>query len=471
MRKKRLVALSTTAALCLVLLSGCSSTISTNTSTYVSEMSSALSTWVNSIGTSTSSSSSDESSTDTTTETVSENAIDSPANWSVSEDGSYSFDSVDGASYYIIYLYDTTDESGSFAYMSSDIEEDGSGTYTGALSDLFEYSYGIYTAEVIAYPEVGDEDSEKSAASTCDFSVTGEVEDPQIAYLWDCFTGTLGVELINIENYQASSYPTLVEVTFTNEDDSSDVITLSFENASIEDDVYSASTTEVTTDAVYDVSATVTWDESVVTNSEITVDLGTVETASNKNAMTDGYGYLNSDVYLSLDYPMVVTDFDPETGGSAGTWYFFISAFTTNKGVDIPTTFVDCLNYQGEAGSMGGDYHDGEDVEFTATPTETSDGSAYSYTVTVSGPRDVISIFDGFFYNDMPVANGTLELYEDGTFEMVIGIVDESESTTTMGPSGIDESSISGLWVENDDGTLTLSYDHTSAALAESAEE
>ena len=462
--KKRYAAVA--AALSLAMLTGCSTTIGSTSSTYTTEMSRAISTWASSAGTSTSSSSSESTSEETAEADDGKTTLASPANWTVSEDGSYSFDAVDGADYYIIYLYDTASESTSFAYMSSNIEEDGSGTYSGALSDLFDYCFGLYNAEVIAYPAVGDDEYKKSAASECDFTVTGEVIEPEIAYLWDCFTGTLGVELINFESYQASAFPTLVEVTFTNEADSSDVITLSFENISIEDDVYGASTQEVTVDATYSISASVTWDDSVVTNPSITVDLGTVETASNKNAMTDGYGYINTDVYLSMDYPMVVTDFDPEEGGSAGTWYFFITAFTTNKGVAIPTTFIDCLNYQGEAGSMGADYHDGEDVEFTVTPVETTEGSAYSYSLVVSGPRDVISMFDGFFYNDMPNGEGTLELYEDGTFLMVIGVEEEEEEeTSAWGPGGIDDSQISGLWVDNGDGTLTLSYDHTSAVL------
>lgn len=153
-------------------------------------------------------------------------------------------------------------------------------------------------------------------------------------------------------------------------------------------------------------------------------------------------------------------------GGSAGTWQYFITAFTTNKGVAIPTTFIDCLNFQGEKGSMGAEYDDGENVEFTVTPAAASAGSAYSYTLSVQGPRGVVSLFDGFFFNDMPAGTGTLELLTDGTFLMTIDPpADTGGMAGPMGPRGLSGSSISGLWVENGDGTLTLSYDHTSAAL------
>lgn len=467
MKNLKLFSAAVAAAMCGTLLAGCSSTLSSNSSIYATQVSQKMNIWKNSIGAP--AAASDAASSEVEVDDGKQ-AVATPANWNVSNDGTYSFDSVDGAAYYIIYLYDKNDESGSFAYMSSNIPEDGSGTYTGKLSDLFGYCYGLYDAEVVAYPEVGVTDYKKSKAAECDFSVTGEVPAPNVGYLWDCFSGTFGVELLNFEEYDASSFPTDVTVTLTNENDASDVVTLSFQNVSIDDNVFSASTQDVTKDAAYTVQASVTWDSEVVTNPNAAVDLGTVTTASDKNAMTDGYGYLNTDVYLSLDYPMVKTDFDPVNGGSAGTWYFFVNAFTTNKGVAIPTTFKDCRNFQGETASMGGEYHDGENVTFTATPTATSAGSAYSYTVRVASDRDVISLFDGFFWNDMPAGVGTLELYNDGTFKMAIGREDTGEeSASPMGPRGINDSTIEGLWAENGDGTVTLSYNHSTAALADDA--
>ena len=388
-------------------------------------------------------------------------ALAAPTGWTVDTEGNYSFNAVDGAGYYIVYLYDARSEDSSFAYMSSNIEEDGSETYAGKLSDLFDYCYGIYDAEVVAYPAVGTKGMKKSAPAESSISVIGEVEEAKIGYLWDCFAGTLGVELINVENYGASAYPASVEVKFTNTADASDVITLGFENVSVADDIFYASTDAVTKDATYAVTAKLTWDAEIVTNPEASLDLGTLTTASNKNVMTDGYGYLNSNVYLSLDYPMVVNDFNPAEGGSAGTWFYYINAFVTSKGVAIPSTFRDMLNFQGEKGAMGAEYHDGENIDFLVTPTDTKEGSAYSYTLLVQGPRGVVSLFDGFFYNDMPAAAGSLELYPDGTFLMTIDPpVDDGSSP--FGPRGVAGSSIEGIWIENGDGTLTLSYNHGS---------
>ena len=456
--------------LCLCLaLTGCSTSLGSNTSTYFSQLQSKIALLGNSLAdveqaqAQAAGSESSETEADT-----GKTALASPGDWSVDAAGNYTFSGVEGADYYIIYMYDTLSADTSYAYMSVNIPEDGSGTYSGSLRDLFDYCYGIYNAEIVAYPAVGSKDVKKSAPSACDFSATGEVPAAQIAYLWDCFTNTLSVQLINVEEYGASSYPTGMEVTFTNTADASDVITFQLENVNAVDQTFYASTQQVTPNATYTGLATLTWDEQVVTNASASLTLENVTTASDKNAMTDGYGYLNTAVYQSLDYPMVVTDFDPRAGGSAGTWYYYINAFTTNKGVEIPCTFTDCLNFQGEKGSMGAEYHDGEDVAFTVTPTAASAGSAYSYTLYVAGPRDVVSLFDGFFFNDMPAGEGTLELYEDGTFEMAILAPESDGSDTGMpGRRALSASSISGLWVENGDGTLTLSYDHTSAALTE----
>ncbi len=453
--------------LCLA-LTGCSSSFSDNIASYKSQMAQKKTIWEESKNAPTreeaaamAAEAAAKAATQTTEIDDGKTALAVPADWEVDSDGGYHFSPVDGAGYYIVYLYDARSDDNSFAYMSPNIEEDGTTSYTGRLSDLFDYCYGIYDAEVVAYPTVGTKGVKKSAPAKCTFSVTGEVDAPEIGYLWDCFAGTLGVELVNVEDYGASAYPTSVEVSFTNTDSSSDVITLAFENVSVADDVFYASTDAVTKDATYSITAKLSWDPEIVTNPTATLDLGTITTASNKNVMTDGYGYLNRNVYLSLDYPMVVTDFDPGEGGSAGTWFYYINAFVTNKGVAIPSTFRDMLNFQGEKGAMGAEYHDGEDIAFIVTPTETTVGSSHSYTLSVQGPRGVISLFDGFFYNDMPAATGSLELYPDGTFLMTIDPpVDDGNSP--FGPRGVAAGSIRGLWVENGDGTLTLSYDHSS---------
>ena len=466
-RQKKMIALAAL-SLCGTMLAGCSTTLGSNSSTFLSQMSQKISIWKNSAGAEEAAASASGTSGEEEESDDGKNAIPTPENWSVSESGAYSFDAVEGASYYIIYLYDKEDDSGSFQYMSANIPDDGSASYSGSLADLFTYCYGNYDAEVVAYPAVGDTGNKKSKAAECDLNVSGEVPAAEVGYLWDGFSKTFSVELLNFESYSSNSFPEELKITLTNQEDSSDVVTMSLSGISIDDDVYSVSTEEVTLGAAYEVEASLTWNSELVTNASETVNLGTVTMTENENDMTEGYGYLNSDIYLSMDYPMVQHDFDLEEGGSAGTWYFFVKAFTTNKGIEIPTTFVDCRNYMGEKSSMS-EYHDGEDVAFNVAPTTAADGAEYSYTLTVSGPRDVVSMFDGFFWNDMPNGSGTLNLYADGTFKMEIITPesDGSEAGNGMGPRSINESSIEGCWTENGDGTAELYYDHTSAVLVE----
>lgn len=455
MKKSRMTILVIVLALCVSLLTGCSSTLSSHCEVYAKQMNEKINIWK---------STGEAESAAVSTKTP----LGTPANWTVAEDGSYSFSSVENAGYYIIYLYDKQSGSSSFAYMSANIDEDGSATHSGMLSDLFDYAYGLYDAQCIAYPALGLSDMKKSEPAACDFSRIGEVSEPVGAYCWDCFSGTLGVQLINVEEYAASSAPTLVSFTFTNIADSGDVITLSFENATMDTDTYGTETKDVTVGASYRCTMNVRWDESIVTNPSLSKDLGTVTLAADRNAMTEGYGYLNNSIYKSLDYPMVAENFDPAAGGSVGTWYFFVEAFTTNKGVAIPSTYKDCRNFQGAMESMGAPYHGGENAEFIVTPAEeVTEGSVYSYTLRVTGPREVVSLFDGFFWNDMPEGEGTVELHEDGTFTLAITIPQSAlDNAGPWGVRAIAASTISGIWVENGDGTLTLSYDRSTAALS-----
>ena len=144
--KKRLLAAALAAGLCLT-LAGCSTSLADNTGIYFSEMAEKFellgnSSQIDASGT--------ESETPTDTVDAGRTALAAPANWSVDESGNYTFDAVDGASYYIIYMYDTLSDSTSYAYMSPNVNDDGSSTYSGALSDLFDYCYGLYDAEVVA---------------------------------------------------------------------------------------------------------------------------------------------------------------------------------------------------------------------------------------------------------------------------------------------------------------------------------
>lgn len=409
-------------------LTGCT-TLGTNTGIYFSEMSDAWSTLVSSMGRSSST-----ASTGTAEETVSENALGTPGDFTVDESGNYSFTGVENASYYQIFIYDTADQS-EYLSVSGQIEETGSGTYTGNIAESLTYGYGDYTVKVIAYPDYSDNDHEKSAAASCEFVNTGTVDEPAVAYYWDCFTGTMGVQLTNINAYEYQSLPTQVEVTFTNEADSADVTTVTIEGVSLEDDIYSAETTELTDGATYSIEVSAMWDETYVDNPEYTGTLDPVTISSEASVITEGYGYLNKDIYSDIDYPAVAENFNLAEGGSMGVWYAFTPYTVSDKGMISYVSF------------------DGTDMNFVATPAETTDGAAYAYTFAI----EVVE--EGGFGSSK---TGTLKIYEDGTFTASVDYVEGVIAAMTTFASDIQ-----GTWSDNGDGTVNLYYDHTSTVLYE----
>lgn len=370
-------------------------------------------------------------------------ALPTPADFQVATDGTYSFGAVEGADNYVVYMYDAETGEGRFNSLPTTVT-------AGNLRDLIDYAYGIYDVQVIAYPAATDKTYKKSEAAHADFTCKGEVPAPQYAYRWDCFTKEFGVQLTNVTVYNASAFPKKVDITLTGADGSE--TKLSMENISLTDDVYYV-TTDALTAGSYTMQVETLWDEAVVTNNALTSDLGTVELADNANAMTEGYGYLNTAVYTTLDYP-TVADFDPAVGGNIGTWYYFENWKMSYKGVVSVATF-------GERGV--------EDVVYTATPAETlTDGSLYSFDIELQNASGKISLYDGFFYHDQNRGYGTLELKADGTFvlEILGSVQEESAAGGGMmmgGRGGVPHGSIQGTWLDNGDGTVKLSYNRSTA--------
>ena len=79
-----------------------------------------------------------------------------------------------------------------------------------------------------------------------------------------------------------------------------------------------------------------------------------------------------------------------------------------------------------------------EEYTFECTPVTPNSGSAYSYT---------------FVARPFVIATGTLELYEDGTAQFA-----------NRNSPPLDDSAISGIWIDNGDGTATLCFSHTTWA-------
>lgn len=357
--------------------------------------------------------------------------LPTPAEFSIDADGNYSFEGVDNASYYIISFCapDATSDEDSYLFASDQIEEDGSGEYTGACKDLFDYAYGEYLAKVYAYPDIEDKTYDRSEAGTAEYVYTGNQSAPEICYFWDKFSGTMNVQVGNRYEYEVESFPKRVDVTFTNVNDAADTLTLSIEDVSTEN--YSASTTELRRGETYQITAVSYSENPCVLNP--TSDTTTVSDALTigdinlvGNASVQNYYYSGGFDRDFFNFPIVQMDFDPVAGGDCGMNMVFPVARSTN----IPMAKF------------------GVPLPFEATPKETTPGSLYSYDVATyefpaaGRPAD---------NRGEPGISGALEIYPDGTLTLSV-----------LAKASLPNASINGTWVDNGDGTLTLSYDQSS---------
>ena len=322
--------------------------------------------------------------------------LDTPTRFTVDGSGSFSFQGVDGASFYLIYFCDTaaTGDGDDYLYASSPIYEDGSGSYTGQFSDLFQAAYGEYLVKVFAFPELTDASQEMSGAATASYTYTGAQSDPVIDYFWDTNGGAFEAVLTNVADYTYQAYPDAVELTFTNTGDPADVVAATLEGVS-------ESNTALTVDGLtrggtYRITAVSRSGSPYVTNAEsaaVTVSEGV--TLGDVNVLSENYTW--SDGWAS--FPRLTPAFDLN-GGSAGT-------------------------LSGRQGAMT--------AEAEAVPAAANAGCDYSYTIRID--------FGGF------AMDGALDLKSDGTLEF-----------TESGAGPIAAGAITGSWVDNGDGTATLSY-------------
>lgn len=374
-----------------------------------------------------------------------------PANFTLSADGKFSFDTVENADNYIITLYDKDTGEGSY---SSDVIKGKGSSISGNLADYGTYGYGNFRAEVVAYPSMGNTEYKKSNASTCEVSIGGEVPEVEVTYRWDCFTKTLGVQLSNASVYEASAYPTRVTVTFTNTANASDIIKFVLEDISLEGTIQDE-TEAVTADASYNVKVAAEFPK-IVTNAFQEVELDMLNTDSKASVILDGYAYSLTNVYSYAEFP-TAADVDPVAGGSIGTTYAFTATSTSDKGIVTPASF------------------DGDTIFYTAVPAETvTEGSTYSFTVKMQNQDGKLVNSGGWGGSTvMEPGIGTLELLSDGTFRMEItgseNAGEEVEQGQSQGPqmgggsTGVSASVIEGLWKLNENGMIHLSYDLSSA--------
>jgi hypothetical protein len=343
-----------------------------------------------------------KASSDSTAETAG-TQLAAPTDFTVDASGNYSFTGSDGAEYYLFYFCtpDATEDGDTFVYSSSPIYTNESNVYSGNCADLFEYAYGEYLVKVFAFQDLTDSTRSMSTAATTDYVYSGEQSAPEIYYYWNSIDKVMGVQVANMSTYLYEAYPDQVDVTFTNTGDASDTVTITISDVSA--DAYEAQSADLTQGATYNVTAVATSTSPYVTNATSdTTQVAEELTLGQSHIYTPGYTYVDGFANNIFFWPIVQENFDPVNGGEVGT---------------APGAFGN--------GS----------VVFSAAPTDARDGALYSYDLSVAAMMPLV---------------GKLDLYADGTF---------TASDEGQGP--MQTSNLKGYWVENEDGTLNLSYDHS----------
>ena len=396
MKPRKLLSLLLTAGVLGLLCTSCATTALDNINTYYDEVGAVMDDWF----------ASSTSAGGSATESQSTAAkLDAPADFTLSENGDYSFTGVANADYYLVYFCapDATGDSDPFLFSSNSIAATGTGgeTYSGNIDDLVQYGYGEYLVKVFAFPSLNDSAHAMSTAATATYSFSGAQDAPVVDYLWNTFDGTVDVQVSNIADYMYQAYPDSVEVTFTNTADAADAVVVTVEDLSA--DHYNAVSDALTPGATYDITAVAHSESAFVTNpTSDTTQVAQGVTFDGNNVISANYYYTDGIARNSFSYPQYVDRFDLTNGGVFNCGNSSIS------------------------------------FNFTATPTAASAGSAYTYSMTSDN-------------RPFSIKDGTLELYTDGTFRF-----DQYSEMPPQGPSHIE-----GIWTDNGDGTANLSFDHS----------
>ena len=161
-------------------LTGCGSTVAANTNDYFTNVSSILHTLQ-------SNGSQQDAASSSTADAG--NQLATPTDFTVDENGSYSFTGVEDAEYYLLYFCDptATGDDDSYIYTSGPINANSSNTYSGNCADEFSYAFGSYLAKVYAFPDLTDKDHSMSKPATAEYSYSGNQSAPELNYYWNTF--------------------------------------------------------------------------------------------------------------------------------------------------------------------------------------------------------------------------------------------------------------------------------------------
>lgn len=111
-----------------------------------------------------------------------ENPLATPTNFSLTEDGSYSFDGVENANYYYLTIYRAEDATPDSDYLKLQkiANVSGKSTYSGNIvTDLSFTDPGYYSVQVVAYPVTGS-DYDHSYRAFATYGKEGTIEQPQV---------------------------------------------------------------------------------------------------------------------------------------------------------------------------------------------------------------------------------------------------------------------------------------------------
>ena len=104
-------------------------------------------------------------------------------------------------------------------------------------------------------------------------------------------------------------------------------------------------------------------------------------------------------------------------------------------------------------------------VYFEATPKQAENGALYSYNIMATSPGGAITaspkLSPGSGSTDRIF--GTMDIFDDGTFRMEIEYQYISTDRMNSAVYYVPGVECTGVYFENADGTLTLSYDHENA--------
>lgn len=243
-----------------------------------------------------------------------------PTDFTVDADGNYSFTGVEGAEYYLLYFCapDATSDQDTFIYSSNQIASTGAGNYSGRCADEFDYAFGEYLVKVFAFPDLTDSEHAMSTAATASYTYSGNQSAPELSYYWNTFEGTMGVQVANMGTYEFQAYPDKVDVTFTNTENSSDVVTVTIDGVSPAS--CAAVTSELKRGATYSITAVATSTNPLVLNP--TSDTATISsgvTLGDCHVYVGRYSYSDGFANNIFNWPIVAESFDLANGGEAGS--------------------------------------------------------------------------------------------------------------------------------------------------------